>query len=341
MSVFCSCRALKKVILNEGLRKIGERAFQACASLERIEVPSTVREIDGEVFSHCRSLSTVVLNEGLKIIGDGLFVNCGSLQHIEIPSTVRVIPSYAFCVCCALRDVILNENLKKIGYNAFCECASLESIQLPSSVDAIGRNAFEGCNSLRFILLDEAPKTISRGSFSECIQHLRQPIPNTYTEIVESSFEGCHLLEKIVCNGPLIFKHAFNGCSSLEGFKYPSLSMRFEAIHSDAYRTTILNKIHETPDILLVEGELIISSTALGGDAHGWPACRKSLGQIVGMISYYELELKVSIFELALWKAKTEESNMVNDAKREMYRPEVPGPIREAVLQFCAYHGTE
>ena len=44
-NAFHSCRNLKEVIFNDGLRKIGVGAFYNCTSLESTTLPSTVTEI--------------------------------------------------------------------------------------------------------------------------------------------------------------------------------------------------------------------------------------------------------------------------------------------------------
>ena len=38
---FKDCNKLQEVVLNDGLRDIGESAFQSCSALQRITIPST------------------------------------------------------------------------------------------------------------------------------------------------------------------------------------------------------------------------------------------------------------------------------------------------------------
>jgi hypothetical protein len=89
--LFGSCRALVKVVLNNGLQKIGAWAFECCTSLRNIIIPSSVTLIGDWAFSNCVSLETVVLNNGLQRIGDSAFHNCTSLRHIIIPPSVTTI----------------------------------------------------------------------------------------------------------------------------------------------------------------------------------------------------------------------------------------------------------
>ena len=53
---FSKCSELNKVVLNEGVQRIGRNAFSYCESLEYITLPSTVTEIDNYAFQHCTKL---------------------------------------------------------------------------------------------------------------------------------------------------------------------------------------------------------------------------------------------------------------------------------------------
>lgn len=64
--IFQECKQLKKVVLNEGLKKIGFRSFRECRKLEHINLPSTIIEIRNEAFHLCSDLGEVLFNEGLQ-----------------------------------------------------------------------------------------------------------------------------------------------------------------------------------------------------------------------------------------------------------------------------------
>ena len=90
------CYNLREVIFNNGLQKIGDRAFSKCTSLENVKLPSTVTEIGDYAFSRCSSLKEITFNEGLQKIGVEAFIKCKSLQSITLPSTVVKIGTHAF-----------------------------------------------------------------------------------------------------------------------------------------------------------------------------------------------------------------------------------------------------
>ena len=58
---------LKMVVLNEGLRNIGDGMFEGCESLQKITFPSTLIKVNDDAF--CNSgLVKVELNDGLEVL---------------------------------------------------------------------------------------------------------------------------------------------------------------------------------------------------------------------------------------------------------------------------------
>ena len=129
---FKNCNNLREVVFNDGLQKIGSKAFYYCTSLSSITLPSTVTEIDTWAFGRC-NLRGVVLNDGLRKIGWYAFYGCStSLSSITIPSTVTEIGGYAFCSCNNLRDVIWHGVPREISKDAFFNGTSLERFSFPT-----------------------------------------------------------------------------------------------------------------------------------------------------------------------------------------------------------------
>eukprot|EP00980_Cylindrotheca_fusiformis_P023705 scaffold10821_cov68-Cylindrotheca_fusiformis.AAC.1 len=76
---FFGYKLLARLVLKEGLERIGVAAFHSCESLTEVRIPSTVRVIDDDAFQSCSSLAKLILNEGLERIGSGSFCHCDSL----------------------------------------------------------------------------------------------------------------------------------------------------------------------------------------------------------------------------------------------------------------------
>jgi len=58
------------------------------------------------------------------------------------------------------------------------------------------------------------------------------------------------------------------------------------------------------------------------------------LCRITGLVSYYELKEATTTFELVLWKFSLDQADASNTTNRSAYRIEVPGPVKDTMLQY-------
>lgn len=110
--------AIEKVIIEEGITRIGDYAFRECSSLESIEISESVTNI-----------------------GQYAFYECSSLTSINIPESVMSIDSYTFYGCSSLTSINIPDSVTSIGEDAFYGCSSLESITISESVISIEEDA--------------------------------------------------------------------------------------------------------------------------------------------------------------------------------------------------------
>ena len=84
-------RTIKKIVLPEGLNKIGRSAFCELLALESINIPGSVRFIGEYAFRDCYSLKTMIVPEGVEKIEANAFSmldGLGNLEYVELPSTL-------------------------------------------------------------------------------------------------------------------------------------------------------------------------------------------------------------------------------------------------------------
>ena len=146
-SAFSYC-GLQEVVFNEGLTVISDNAFEYCASLERITLPSTLQEIGSGAFRNDKLLSGELhLPASLTRIGANAFYYCQGLTGaLEIPDATTFIGSYAFSRCKGFTSLTLGAGLGTLSSNAFEYCFGLTGkMELPLGLRTLGVYAFQYC----------------------------------------------------------------------------------------------------------------------------------------------------------------------------------------------------
>ncbi len=118
--------SIKTVILNTGVTRIGNNAFEDCSELTNVTIPEGVTSISVYAFFACKKLTSITIPEGVKSIG-----------------------TYAFGACDGLRRVTILEGTEIIQSKAFYYCRALKELKLPRSISVIDWSAFEGCSELK------------------------------------------------------------------------------------------------------------------------------------------------------------------------------------------------
>ena len=135
----------------------------------------------------------------------------------------------------------------------------------------------------------------------------------------------------------------FENCSSLERFKFPGLSIRLGNIIQAGNYRDIEAKLDEIPAVEWRSGELVIPAVRrqierrlsfMGRVESIAEVDKEKLAKVEGLISYYEVKEATTLFELALWKSKIDQPDLSSPSHRGAYRTEVPGPVKDVILQY-------
>lgn len=100
-SAFTNKAELKKVILPESVKSIGEYAFYNCTALKTVEAVG-LTSIGQSAFYGCSALKTVEWSSELQSIGDSAFASCIRLRSLAIPASCEYIGTDAFMACQSL-----------------------------------------------------------------------------------------------------------------------------------------------------------------------------------------------------------------------------------------------
>ena len=220
-----------------------------------------------------------------------------------------------------MREVVFNDGLKKIGTQSFSFCESLESITFPSTLLTVGKWALSTyISSLRVVVLNERIQTIEDYAFT-CCRNLREVLL---------------LDEGVYHTGNTVFGQ----CPSLESFKLPSLSIRLKSIiEVSNQREIIESKINSIQGIEKRDSDLLIPARVVG-DGINWNVAREIIDQLISVLDYYEVKEATTAIELAFWKAEIQSKAgeiKRNEIDRRGCCIDVPGPVKDTILQYLAY----
>jgi hypothetical protein len=247
-----SCQRITDIVIDEGVTRIGEWAFNACINLTSVSIPNSMTWFGACAFYGCSSLTSVNIPANVIWIGEGAFNACCSLTSVNIPASVTEIGSGAFYGCSSLEDItvedgnrtysstdgVLFNKLKTvlirypegktqrsyyipssvtwISIDAFYS-SRLTSVNIPGSVTSIGGEAFMNCCRLRSVTLPGSVTRIDSYTFAGCCRLRSVTIPGSVTSIGNEAFAGCSSLASVSLPGSVtsIGNDAFNGCGSL------------------------------------------------------------------------------------------------------------------------------
>ena len=138
---------IKKIVIKEGVTRIGDYAFAGCQNLTSVEIPNSVKSIGVRSFVECIKLPSIEIPNSVTSIEKQAFSFCDGLTSIEIPNSVMRIGELAFYNCYYLASVTIGNSVTDIAKEAFCALPALTSITFKrSNPPKFGENVFKAAN---------------------------------------------------------------------------------------------------------------------------------------------------------------------------------------------------
>lgn len=263
---FQGCDNLKRVSFQgEELSSLGFGAFQDCARLESIRIPTNVETLPANLFRNCGSLTNVEVRGdlGVGIFGVGIqsdaFANCSSLRELTFGGRVGTVQDafsgsgltnvifkddvttlgdlrfdlrfrYAFTGVNSLQSVTFEKNVTNV-VRGFQDCAQLRQLNFLGDVGTISGNAFIKTPQLGEIYFRGRLTNIEDSAFAEMTGLRSLVLPRGLTNIGLLAFNGCVNLQEVVFLGtpPVIQAAAFRRCPPTLKLKYPKDSSAWVA----------------------------------------------------------------------------------------------------------------
>ena len=226
--VFRGRADIEKVVIQSGVRYIGEYAFAGCMGLREIELEGGIQYIADNAFYEDASLVEAVLPESIVYVGENAFGNCKALARIGYPQRAH-IDKYAFEG--SLWQEERDGGKFRIRGSCLIEGRGNEGpiIEIPYGITEI-----EDCNWRGLAVVDQyydgsyeqiiLPETMVKLGLN-CFQKVDVKtieIPDGVREIPRNAFEHA-ALEKVELPGELkiIRQGAFYDCTELKTIIIP------------------------------------------------------------------------------------------------------------------------
>ena len=230
-------RPIKQIIIENGITRIGNCAFQGCGSLTSttLDIPNSVISIGEQAFYGC-NLTAITLPNSVTHIEAKAFYGCSSLKKINIPGNTINIGEQAFYLCSNMEEIkveLENMNYKDLDGVLYSKdgstllqfpLAKSTSYDIVNGTTRINDYAFDGCKNIVSVNIPNTITTIGNYAFSSCSNLTSIIIPNSVTYIGEYVFDNCQKLTTIDIPYSVqsIGTRAFFNCTGLNSIKIGS-----------------------------------------------------------------------------------------------------------------------
>ena len=99
---------ITRLVVSEGITRIGDYVTQGLSELESVSLPSTLRQIGGQNFHGMSNLSEIAFPDGLEEIDYCCFHNCDSLVSVTIPASLTDVGWGTFAFCASLDNIYVD-----------------------------------------------------------------------------------------------------------------------------------------------------------------------------------------------------------------------------------------
>ena len=284
---------LHKVVLPEGLKTIGDRAFYD-SFVEDINLPSTMKRVGeyafyrshvkelimpddmtdfyggsdyGYCFSYMHWLKKLVMPKNLTKIPRSTFREGYYITEAVMPEKLQTVDERAFYSCQRMQTT-LPEGLKTIGNYGFYDCPTLNS-PLPSTLTTIGDYAFGHARGYKSLVIPESVTSIGEYAFANCTNMETLELGVKQYSLAKGVFQDCSKLKTVKLNSPTVTTisstYPLSDIASVT-LQVPHYLVNEYKLHSYWYNAKAIEPFdYSSIDDISLNGNLILNHERFGG----------------------------------------------------------------------------
>ncbi len=223
-NAFAGNALIKKVIMNDGLEKIGEEAFYNCTSLAEAEIPDSVTELGRKIFNGdtAKTAAEYYRNQSNRKNGslyNGCWLIEADLSRAELniePETKRIASgAFTWNYNNKIEKITIPESVERIPEGAFSSCRKMTEFAVDAdnryfcAEDGILYNkektvltAYPNAKAGSEFTVPASVNTISSSAFADNKKLVKITVPGTVKTIESDAFSACEKLEELIlCEG--------------------------------------------------------------------------------------------------------------------------------------------
>ena len=192
---------LKEVVISDGIKTIGDNAFESGSSITSIIIPDSVTYVGEAAFDGCSGLTNLSISNNVTTIQKWAFDGCSNLLNIDVDSNNQVY--------CDVDGVLFNKD--KTSLYRYPEGKIENSYVIPNTVTRLEDSSFWGCSNPANITIPNSVEFVAPYTFGFCTSLTSLVIPDSVTYFGGFSLRRCDNLTTITIG---------NGLTGITGFLF-------------------------------------------------------------------------------------------------------------------------
>ena len=182
-----------EITISEGITTVGQNAFLLCRDITKVNLPTSLKQINWQAFRQTTNLKSISLPKGLEVLQERAF-NASGITSIVIPGSVKTVGALAFFQS-YIEKATIEDGVEILDSAAFSQCG-LKEITIPGSVKEIKDSCFSEIWGLSKVTINNGVEKIDGGAFyGTAIKEIE--IPASVLTIDDSAFSGCGMIQTI------------------------------------------------------------------------------------------------------------------------------------------------